>query len=98
MNVAILKGNGRPSAAAALVYAQSARNSGQWRKAAEMFEAVEQLDPGQRPRFNHRLLLLDGQGQDPICEMVARRLSTLTDSFDGLQPARVPVRATAIDS
>ena len=46
MNVAILKGNGRPSAAAALVYAQSARNSGQWRKAAEMFEAVEQLDPG----------------------------------------------------
>jgi hypothetical protein len=45
MNVAILKGNGRPSAAAALVYAQSARNSGQWRKAAEMFEAVEQLDP-----------------------------------------------------
>lgn len=45
MNVAILKGHGRPSAAAALVYAQSAKSVGQWRKAAEMFEAVEQLDP-----------------------------------------------------
>jgi hypothetical protein len=46
MNVAILKGRGRPSPAAALVYARSARNAGQWQKAAEMFEAVEQLEPG----------------------------------------------------
>lgn len=44
LNVAILAGRGRPSAAAALAYARHARNAGQWRKAAEMFEAVEQLD------------------------------------------------------
>ena len=46
LNRAILKGGGRPSAPAALSYAIAARNAGQWRKAAEMFEAVEQLDQG----------------------------------------------------
>ena len=45
LNIAILKGRGRPSAAAAITYARSAMNAGQWRKAAEMFEAAEQLKP-----------------------------------------------------
>jgi len=46
LNTAILKGRGRPSPAAAIAYARSAMNAGQWRKAAEMFEAAEQLNPG----------------------------------------------------
>ena len=46
LNVATLKGGGRPSASAATLYARTAQEAGEWRKAAEMFEAAEQLAPG----------------------------------------------------
>ncbi len=45
LNEAILSGNGRPTPAAVLNFALAAQTAKRWREAAEMFEAVERLDP-----------------------------------------------------
>lgn len=45
LNEAILAGHGRPTVAAVFTYANAAESAGRWREAAEMFEAVERLDP-----------------------------------------------------
>ena len=45
LNEAILAGHGRPTVAAVFTYASAAEASGRWREAAEMYEAVERLDP-----------------------------------------------------
>lgn len=44
-NQSVLEGHGRPSVNATLIYASAARKAKYWRLAAEMFDAVERLDP-----------------------------------------------------
>ena len=44
LNQSILDGSGRPSVSVVLNFAYAAQKSRYWRKAAEMFEAVERLD------------------------------------------------------
>lgn len=45
LNESILSGNGKPTPAAVLNFALAAQQAKRWREAAEMFEAVERLDP-----------------------------------------------------
>ena len=45
LNESILAGGGRPTANAVLTFARAAEKAKRWREAAEMFEAVERLDP-----------------------------------------------------
>lgn len=44
-NKSVLEGGGRPEANVTLTYANAAKKAGHWRLAAEMFEAVERLEP-----------------------------------------------------
>lgn len=45
LNESILAGGGRPTPGAVLTFARAAQKAKRWREAAEMFEAVERLDP-----------------------------------------------------
>lgn len=51
-NKSILDGNGRPSVAATVTYANSAAEAQHWRLAAEMLEAAERLTPGRDHAIN----------------------------------------------